>query len=193
MRSRAYITAFKTYYSEIGAVTRNGETIFNECHSQRTPSVDLRSLDLISTIALNAKRGDIRARCRFARCTNTYFRSSLFGTGPGFDPIRMGSLFTIGCAAAFSDDTAETRRSTSSVPIRSLPNTSCVLFAYFVLRTRRGCPRYFRRPYVSPASPTRSIDVRCRCNLVRIYEGIAQRSNVAREKIWLYQSEIWKY
>jgi len=53
-------------------------------------------------------------------------------------------------------------------------DTSCVLFAYFVLRTRRDRPRHFRHVCLLLLG----VEYRrgCRCNPVRIYEQIAKKS-----------------
>lgn len=88
-------------------------------------------------------------------------------SGPVHDRPRSGGIF--------GQFDGETLRSRSSV--RLFLDTSCVLFAYFVLRTRRARPSHFRHVCLLGTEYRRG----CRCNPVRISGGIAKKSrrNVA--------------
>lgn len=131
--------------------TRNGETIFNECHSQprryRQGSFEQRFA--ISGFNFNDRLecGTMKYGVRVAGlCGPPHTRHSppswsLFGTGPMFDPI----LFTIGRVVAAFSDNSMAKPSALHLPasVRLFLDTFCVLFAYFVLRTRRIPPEPF--------------------------------------------------
>lgn len=123
-------------------------------------------------------------------------RSSLFGTTPVFGPIRTGPIHDRSRRSGIPGQSVATdppppHESQLYVYRSALPGyVSCVLFAYFVLRTRRICP--------FPACVSLSLGTEyrrgCRCNPVlpppsplsrptRSYPGGGEKKKVERSRL----------
>lgn len=84
-------------------------------------------------------------RAYATRYVHSDLRSSLFGTTPVFGPIRTGPIHDRSRSSGQSVATFRPLTISLYLPCSALPGyVSCVLFAYFVLRTRRICSSHFR-------------------------------------------------
>lgn len=98
-------------------------------------------------------------RAHATRYVHSDLRSSLFGTAPVFGPIRTGPIHDRSRSSGILGQSVATLRPSRPFYIYRPAlrgYVSCVLFAYFVLRTRRICPSHFR--HVCLCSSVRSID-----------------------------------